>query len=147
MDKSDMNNPYASPAADTEPDHPSIWVTQTRLVAILLIAQGACECAVGFLLTYQWVKSSFAIAIICLVLALAFLKIIAGIRNYQRRDWALGIIALGTWPLGLFTFFCVPSAIVIMVYGLVVYLRRDVKAAFGCGRRPKESAGDNDETG
>jgi hypothetical protein len=88
-----MNNPYASPAV--QPDGPSAWVMHARFVAILLFIQGVCECAVGFLLIYQWVKSAVAIAIICLVFSLGVLKIVAGFRNYQRRNRGLGLIVLG----------------------------------------------------
>jgi hypothetical protein len=82
------------------------------------------------LLIYQWAKSALAVFIICLVFGLAILKIVAGTLNYQRHSRILGIVALGVAPLSLFTFFCVPSALAIMLYGLVVYCHRDVKRAF-----------------
>ncbi len=132
-----MDNPYASPAVTDQPEHPSAWVIQARFVAILLFIQGVAECAVGFLLLSWWVKSAFAIAIICLVFILALLKVFAGIRNCQERNRGMGILALGVAPLSVFTFFCVPSALVIMVYGLVVYLHPDVKKAYGAIRRDR----------
>jgi hypothetical protein len=76
------------------------------------------------------VKTAFAIAYICLAISFGALKILAGVHNYQRRNRALGLIALGTAPLSVLTFICVPSALAIMVYGLIVYLHRDVKRAF-----------------
>ncbi len=125
-----MDNPYASPPVAAQPEHASGWTTHARIVAMLLLVEGVGECAVGMLLIYQWTKSAPTIFIICLVFLLAILKIVAGIRNCQRRNRILGIVALGVAPLSLFTFFCVPSALAIMVYGLVVYCHRDVKRAF-----------------
>jgi hypothetical protein len=125
-----LDNPYASPDSVAQPEDASAWITQARVVAILLLIQGICEFAVGFLLIYQWTKSAVAVFITCLVYVLAILKIAAGVRNYQRRNRRLGILALAVAPFSLFTFFCVPSALVLMVYGLVVYLHRDVKRAF-----------------
>ncbi len=43
----------------------------------------------------------------------------------------LGVVALAVAPLSVFAFLCLPSAILIMVYGLVVYLNGDAKRAFG----------------
>lgn len=125
-----MNNPYASPVTVSRIERPSIWPPQVRVVAVLLLIQGFFECAVGFLLLYQWTKSVLSVAIIGLVFVLGILKIVAGVRNFQRRSRILGIIAISVAPLSVFTLFCAPSALVIMVYGLVVYLHCDVKLAF-----------------
>ncbi len=99
-------------------------------MAALLLIQGVFECGIGFLLIYQWKTSVLAVTIILLVFILGGLKIVAGARNYRYRNRALGIVSLAVAPLSIFTFFCLPSAMVIMVYGLVVYLNRDVKRVF-----------------
>jgi hypothetical protein len=78
----------------------------------------------------QTLEAGDAVAIICLVLVLAILKIVAGARNYRRHNRGLGILALAVGPLSVLTFFCLPSALAIMVYGLVVYCHHDVKRAF-----------------
>ncbi len=102
-------------------------------MAVLLLIQGVFECGIGLLLIYQWKTSVLAVTIILLVFILGSLKIVAGARNYRYRNRALGIVALAVAPLSIFTFFCLPSAMVIMVYGLVVYLNRDVKRVFAWG--------------
>lgn len=105
-------------------------------MATLLIIQGVSECGVGLLLLYQWKKSASTVAIVTLVFILGVLKIVAGARNYQYRSRALGVVALVMAPLSVFTIFCLPSAMVILIYGLVVYLNRDVKRVFAQGPGP-----------
>ena len=128
-----MENPYASPTSDIEPARVSAWVRSVRVVATLLIIQGISECGIGFLLIYQWEKSVISVTIIILEFILGGIKIVAGVRNYQYRNRALGIVALAVAPLSIFTFFCLPSAMVILICGLVVYLNRDVKRVFARG--------------
>jgi hypothetical protein len=105
-------------------------VAQVRVVAVLLIIQGVFEGGFGLLLVYQWNKSLVAVVWMGLVFVLAALKIVAGARNFRYRNRTLGIVALAAAPLSLFAVICLPTAILMMVYGLVVYFKRDVEHAF-----------------
>ena len=125
-----MENRYASPTTDKQPRRRSTWVRQVQVVAALLLIQGTLECGMGFILIYQWETSALAVTIILLVFILGGLKCVAGVNNSRYRHRTLGLVALASAPLSLFTIFCVPSAMVVLVYGLVVYLNRDVKHAF-----------------
>jgi hypothetical protein len=122
-----MENPYASPAEENREDHPSGWIKHLRIVAILLIVQGNFEFFCGWLLFYQWKRSLLWITV---VLLLALCKVIAGICNIQWRNRTLGIIALTTAPVSLLTVLCFPSAMVVMIYGLVVYNQAAIKKGF-----------------
>ncbi len=123
-------NPYASPTAESPPNRPSAWATRVRVVAMLLITQGVLESGIALLLVYQWEKSLLAVVWIAVVFILAVLKIVAGVSNYRYRNRTLGIVALAVAPLSTLTVFCLPTAILIMVYGLVVYLNADAKHVF-----------------
>ena len=100
-------------------------------MAVLLIIQGVLESGVALLLVYQWEKSLPSIVWILVVFILAALKIVAGVGNCRYRSRTLGIVALAVAPLSIFTILCLPSAMLIMVYGIVVYLNSDAKRAFG----------------
>ncbi len=54
----------------------------------------------------------------------------AGMRNYRFQGRRLGIVAASAGLLTLFTCYCLPTAIGIAVYGLIVLLNREVTEAF-----------------
>lgn len=124
------DNPYASPTAAVRPQRGSAWVAQVGIVAALLVLQGLAECGAALLLLYLWKKSLLSVGAVLVVFALGALKVFAGTRNLQYRNRGLGVIALFTGLLSLLPCFCLPSALAIMVYGLVVYQHRNVKRAF-----------------
>jgi hypothetical protein len=68
------------------------------------------------------------------------LKIIAGIRNYKYRGYALGIVGLISGVGAMISFYCAPTALALLIYGLIVYLNPETKRAFAlgaCGLSPE----------
>ena len=63
-------------------------------------------------------------------LAAALLHVVAGLRNYRFRGRILGIVALAAGMVTLFTCYCLPTAVALGVYGLIVYLNGEVSDAF-----------------
>jgi len=64
------------------------------------------------------------------VLICAILKMFAGARNWKMRSRGLGYVGLlSALPTAL-TCWCAPTGVAIMVYGLIVYSRPEVRAAF-----------------
>jgi hypothetical protein len=68
-----------------------------------------------------------------MVLTAAVLHITAGLRNYRFRGRILGIVAMAGGVLTFLTFWCLPTAIGLGVYGLIVYLNGSVSEAFRMG--------------
>lgn len=66
-------------------------------------------------------------------LAIGVLKAFAGWRNYGFRGRVLGIAALVSGVLSLVTCYCFPTAILLMIYGLIVYLNAETAWAFSMG--------------
>ena len=70
------------------------------------------------------------------LILVSIVQILAGLRNYYYRWRLFGIAAL---ILGLsigISCECAPTALALAVYGLIVYLNKDVAAAFRLGRPP-----------
>jgi hypothetical protein len=67
-------------------------------------------------------------------LAAGVLHLVAGLRNYRFRGRTLGIVALSCGMLTFFTCYCLPTAVALGVYGLIVYLNRGSSAAFQMGK-------------
>jgi hypothetical protein len=125
------------------------------IVATLLIVQGALECALGALyvvigpLTPRYmaragryhapadmprdldaIVMAATVAVGFLALAFGILKIVAGVRNRRYRGRGLGLVALASGVLTSGTCYCAPTALALLIYGLVVYLNPDAVAAF-----------------
>lgn len=153
-----MDNPYQSPqdipvpeaAADAEPVlGDSHWVvTHVRVVAWLLLVEGALELLMtaylGVLVYFgragvvpfdRFVTVYTVMAVACFLAAV--LKIVAGLQNLWYRGRLLGFVALGSGALVLLTMLCAPSALIVGVYGLIVYLQSDVRRAFQLGSKGK----------
>lgn len=58
------------------------------------------------------------------------LLIFAGIRNYGFRSWTLGVVALCLGLASMATCYCMPTAVALAIYGLIVYLNASVKRGF-----------------
>jgi hypothetical protein len=127
-------------------------VGQVTVVAILLIVEGALELLVAFILLiggpammleFEQQSAEVPPAVVgaivtifgVVALAAAVLKIVAGIRNLKYRGRTLGIVALVSGVLTMFTCYCAPTALALMVYGLIVYLNGDVARAFEQGKQ------------
>lgn len=160
-----MENPYQSPVESSEPlggrlplraypRQPGL-VRHVRIVAVLMIIQGALESLAGIGIgamaffvprmmmqsesetpppqhlfwTVTIIYGSFAI----IMLAAAGLHIVAGLQNYQFRGRTLGVVAMAGGMATLFTCYCLPTAVGIGVYGLIVFLNEEVAEAFRLG--------------
>ncbi len=63
----------------------------------------------------------------------AIVKIIAGIRNVTLKSRVLGFIGLGSCLLSFASCYCVPTALGLGIYGLIVYLNDKSAQAFALG--------------
>jgi hypothetical protein len=127
-------------------------VRLVRTVAILMIIQGSLVCLMGLLIMPSGISNAVqltrqgksdeatVILIASLVLALLFLisgglLIFAGIKNRKYRGRKLGIAALGVGAISILGMFCAPTAIALLIFGLIIYLNADVKRAFELGEQ------------
>lgn len=129
---------------------------QINTVAILMIVHGAIETLLGILLAlmgpmmFGLMKMSpsgssapkeeeiVLMTIIygvlgVLVMAAGILKIVAGIKNLKYRSRTLGIVALSSAIVSMFTCYCLPTALALAIYGLIVYLNEQSARAFQMG--------------
>ena len=127
---------------------------QIKIVAILMIVQGAMETAMGLFLCvmgpvmFGLMSSAPApsgggpppalfggiyIAMGLPTLIAGVLKIVAGIRNVKCRGKVLGFVALGSGILSMASCYCLPTALGLGVYGLIVYLNQNAARAFEMG--------------
>jgi hypothetical protein len=64
----------------------------------------------------------------------------AGYRNYSFKSRTLGVIALAGGMATLLGCYCLPTALALAVYGLIVYLNASVAEAFRMGEQGQPSA-------
>lgn len=138
----------------------SAYVRQIMVICILLFVQAGLELLMGVLLLLggsmmgsifnsipqqpnrpgppaglvSAVTTGYIIAGLILA-AIAILRIMAGILNLKYRSRGLGIVAMSVGLLPVLTIYCAPTAIGLMVYGLIIYLNPDSKQAFDLGNR------------
>lgn len=65
-----------------------------------------------------------------LVLTGAFLQISAGIFNLNLKKRMLGIVAVSVGTLSIFTCYCAPTSLALLIYCLIIYLHDTSKQAF-----------------
>ena len=150
-----------------EPDGPLSeapgLVHHVRVVAILMFVQGALELlaavGLGAMAVYMpiviremqkqpvmanqpaiWIVPLVYGGIAAVALAAGVLHLMAGLRNYCFRGRTLGIVALACGMLTILTCYCFPTAVALGVYGLIVYLNREVSEAFRMGEAGRDSA-------
>lgn len=141
-------------------------VGRIRLVAILMIVQGGLLIAIGILFGvlslcsgmiveesvrqgkapiaadpefYEWYLFVVYAVVAAIFSIPGILQVWAGICNYRCRRRGLGIAALVTSLVTVFTILCAPTAIGLAVFGLIVYLDRNAVEVFRQGelrRRP-----------
>jgi hypothetical protein len=78
------------------------------------------------------------------VIAVGLLNAVAGFRVSAFRNRVLGIVALFSNLLAMFTCYCMVTGIAVMVYGLIVMFNSDVARAFDLvarGATPEEAIG------
>ena len=78
----------------------------------------------------RWVFTGMYGVLGGVMLVAGLLGIFAGIRNYGFRSRVLGIIALVGGMASLFTCYCVPLSLALLIYGLIIYLSHDAEVAF-----------------
>ena len=159
----------ADAARATDPSRRRGLAHHVRALAILMIVQGALEllAAVGLAVmgvcmsvVFQqmqdqpgmpvqpaipgqlgmWMMLLVYGGMAVAALASGALHLVAGIRNYRFRGRGLGIAALVCGALTVFTCYCLPTAVALGVYGLIVYLNYETAEAFRLGEAGCEPA-------
>ena len=135
----------------------SIVVPQVKVVAILMIVNGAIVSLMGLYLVIigpamftmmkvapppqgpnaggpeamiLGIMSAVYFVLGLLVLVASVLNIVAGIRSLKYRGRTFAIVALFSNIAALFTCYCFPLALGVMIYGLIVFFQSDVADAF-----------------
>ena len=147
--------------APMEPDRrPRGLVYHVRVVAILMLVQGALEllaalvfgafaAVIGPMMSQVqkeaqppmapapeqvfWIMTATYGVMAAAALIVAVLHIVAGLRNYRFRGRTVGFVALAGGLLAFFTCYCLPTAVALSIYGLIVYLNGSVSEAFCMG--------------
>jgi hypothetical protein len=125
---------------------------QVKVVAILMIVQGAMECLYGLMFVAMgpvmlaiiandpgtgsppppaWIAGIYPVLGLPALVAGA-LKIWAGILNLKLRGRTLGIVGLFSGLLTIMScaIYCFPTSLALMIYGLIVYFDSDTARAF-----------------
>jgi uncharacterized membrane protein HdeD (DUF308 family) len=139
------------------------WVRQVRTFAILNAVQGMLEIPMGLFMTgmsamfptlmrmdkqrqadpanamaeetMMWVVAGVYLAIGIPVLISGVLRVIAGVQNYRFKGRTLGLVSIIAGMATLFSCYCAPTAVGLLVYGLILHLNPAVRAAFELGRQ------------
>jgi hypothetical protein len=129
-------------------------VPQVQVVAILMIVNGALSSLLGLLLAAMGpflfavmsmdkgapqqpqdkavlgVLSGVYLVLGLLVLVAGVLNIVAGIRCLRFRGRIFAIVALFFNVLPVFTFYCAPTSLGVLIYGIIVLFNAEVVQAF-----------------
>jgi len=141
------------------PQEPGL-VSHVRIVAILMIVQGVLDILMGLFLggmgtfmgtfmreamqndpnlqqqpgpspeVMAGVMTGFYVGFGVLLLVVGVLQAYAGLRNYNFKSRTLGIVALISGVVTIFTCYCAPTSIALCIYGLIVYFNNSVASAF-----------------
>jgi hypothetical protein len=138
------------------PPRRSSYVGQVTVISILMIVQGSLVSLIGLLCMVMGpamlalsgashrsgddqlisgIGGAFYLFAGALLAAAGGLNITAGIKNLKYRSRNLGIAALCIGALAMFTCYCAPTAIGLLIYGLIIYLNQDVSRAFEMGEQ------------
>ena len=137
------------------PPRRSGYVPQVTVISILMIVQGSLVSLIGLILLFtgpamlslnsashkadeeRFISMIGGVYILIggLVVGVGGLNIAAGIKNLKYRSRNLGIAALCIGVLAVFTCYCAPTAIGLLIYGLIIYLNQDVSRAFAMGEQ------------
>lgn len=161
MENPDLDNPYRSPIGEAASYGAPGRAHHIPIVAILLMVQGGLELLFGGMMSVygiimgavapagepnfdpagqgpplpSWFFAGMLIAYGAVPLATGLLKVIAGWRNYFFRGKLLGIAALVGGMASVLTCYCFPTALALLIYGLIVYLSDQSAAAFALGKQ------------
>jgi len=140
------------------------WVNQVRIFAILNAVQGMLEIPMGCMTTGMgaalptmirmgkaknpggppldsndetmlWVLSLVYLGIGLPVLTSGILRIIAGWQNYRFKGRMIGMVSIIVGLGTMFSCYCAPTAVGLLVYGLIIFVNPAVKAAFEMARQ------------
>lgn len=134
------------------------WVSQVRIVAILNSVQGGLELVMGLGLVgvaiavpyfiaaeraagrgggqpaeMEWILPLAYGGLGSVFLLAGIVRIYAGIQNFRYRGRILGIVSFCLGLVSMLGCYCAPTAIGVLIYGLIVYLNPAVTAAFEMG--------------
>ncbi|HWB08168.1 MAG TPA: hypothetical protein VG826_02900 [Pirellulales bacterium] len=160
-----MENPYQSPhelPGQATSVSGGGMARQIPVVAVLLMVQGGLELAVGGLWglaggtfavlttrqaqqgdpnvplspqTFGWMMGAVYALMALATFVVAALKLFAGWRNYSFRGRTWGIAALASGVISIVSCYCFPTALALMIYGLIVYLNSEARWAFSMGEQ------------
>ena len=160
----DYPPPYGQPPGYNQPSgygqqppgQRSGLVRQVPTLGILMMVHGGLVAALGLFLavvgaisgtvgtaSLQYGASSLDPAIAgvlylvwgVVIALIGGLNIFAGMKIKNYRSKTLGMIALGAAVLTALTCWCAPTAIGLLIFGLIVLLNEDVKRAFEMGEQ------------
>lgn len=134
------------------------WVSQVRVFSIFNGIQGALEIPMGLILVgmgvllpaltqieefkkgqngqepppaeFLWFFGIIYFVIGIPVLACGILRIVAAFRNYRFKGRTLGVVSIIAGLCSMLSCYCAPTAVGLLVYGLILFLNPAVKAAF-----------------
>jgi hypothetical protein len=144
------------------PELSSSILTQQRVVAILMMIQGTLSVLMGLvfigaaimlpqLITadmqrqarppggpntdqMMWILlGTYSVMGACGIIP-GLLLIYAGFQNLWLRGYTLGIVALSSGAISLGTCYCLPTALALLIYGLIIYLNVTTKKAFALAK-------------
>ena len=89
---------------------------------------------------FEWIMLAVYGSMGLIFLVVGVLGIWAGIRMLKFRGRTLGIVALSSGLLSMFGCYCLPTAIGLFIYGLIVLLNEPVKRAFAMGEQGRTAS-------
>lgn len=132
-------------------------LTQQRVVAILMIVQGVLSLVMGLVLAgvaaiiptmiaadlkrqgaqggppaemmQTFMLAFYGTMAACGILA-GLLQIFAGFQNLWLKGYVMGLIGLGAGVLSMGTCYCLPTALGLLIYGLIIYCHETTRLAF-----------------
>lgn len=135
------------------------YLVQQQVVAILLLINGSLLLVMGVVLVFVAIfvpamieadmrrgnqggpanigiilKTTYGVMSACGLIA-GGLQVYAGYRNLWLKDYSLGIAALSAGVLSIGTCYCFPISLVLLVYGLIIYLNATTKVAFDLAKQ------------
>jgi hypothetical protein len=143
------------------------WVSQVRTFAILNAVQGVLEISMGLFTsgmgialpallrwdkaknptaggpeqeTFLWFLTGLYLVIGIPVLVSGVLRIESAWQNYRFKGRLRSLISLVVGMGAMLSCYCAPTAIALLVYGLILHLNPAVKAAFEMGRQGRTAA-------
>jgi hypothetical protein len=151
------------PAYMPPPGNSSGMVQAVRIVAILNAVQGGLEILMSLMYVamsaffpvmaqiqannpngrgpgneppkeFFWVIGIVYGGIGLVMLVGGILRIVACLQNFKYKGRTLGFVSFGVGMVSLITCYCAPTAIGMLIFGLIVYLNPAVAAAFKMGQ-------------